>query len=192
MRASSGVLIALALEAWAASCAEAQPPLPKWSPSSRNLRSTGPPGRGTPTQGAASGMQTFDQSLYDLYKSERISLDDALGNADSRGNLEWQINFGGGVKSVSETSDQLVFPTEEPSKKSRKGAKQPPVLSAAADSAEAELDSHIGFDDEDFLDGMPSDENASVEPGESVLDDEDGEGKDSGYFDRLKSVFGDQ
>ena len=78
-------------------------------------------------KGAASGMQTFDQSLYDLYKSERISLDDALGNADSRGNLEWQINFGGGVKSVSETSDQLVFPTEEPKQRelSKKNKRKP-------------------------------------------------------------------
>ncbi len=144
-------------------------------------------------KGAASGMQTFDQSLYDLYKSERISLDDALGNADSRGNLEWQINFGGGVKSVSDSSDQLVFPTEEPAKKKpTKRSTQATVKSEAVDAQE-ELDSHIGFDDEDFLDGLPSTESASVEPRESILDDEDGEaGKDSGYFDRLKSVFGDQ
>ncbi len=143
-------------------------------------------------KGAASGMQTFDQSLYDLYKSERISLDDALGNADSRGNLEWQINFGGGVKSVSDSSDQLVFPTEEPAgKKPTKSSKSPAVLAESTDEQEV-LDSHVGFDDEDFLDGLPSTENASVEPRESILDDEDGEGKDSGYFDRLKSVFGDQ
>ena len=134
-------------------------------------------------KGAASGMQTFDQSLYDLYKSERISLDDALGHADSRGNLEWQINFGGGVKSVSDSSDQLVFPTEEPSKKSAKGSKQPPVLSDTVDEEEA-LDSHVGFDDDDFLDESAMDENSSV------FDDDDD--KNSGYLDRLKSVFGDQ
>ena len=147
-------------------------------------------------KGAASGMQTFDQSLYDLYKSERISLDDALGNADSRGNLEWQINFGGGVKSVSDSSDQLVFPDKEPvEKKPRKSRTQASVMSDTSDDQEV-LDSHVGFDDEDFdgdfLDGLPSTENASVEPRKNVLDDEDGEGKDSGYFDRLKSVFGDQ
>jgi hypothetical protein len=149
-------------------------------------------------KGAAAGMQTFDQSLYDLYKSERISLDDALGNADSRGNLEWQINFGGGVKSVSDSSDQLVFPDKEPvEKKPRKSSQQASVLSEATDDEEV-LDSHVGFDDEDFdedfLDGLPSTESASVEPRENVLDDEDedGVGKDSGYFDRLKSVFGDQ
>ena len=40
------------------------------------------------------GMQTFDDALYNLYKQERISLDEALGNADSRTNLEAKINSG--------------------------------------------------------------------------------------------------
>jgi twitching motility protein PilU len=43
------------------------------------------------------GMQTFDQSLFTLYKAGRIDLQDALSYADSRTNLEWKINFGGGV-----------------------------------------------------------------------------------------------
>jgi twitching motility protein PilU len=42
----------------------------------------------------AKGMQTFDESLYNLYKEGRISLDEALNNADSRTNLEAKINFG--------------------------------------------------------------------------------------------------
>jgi len=41
-----------------------------------------------------SGMQTFDMALYNLYKDERIELDEALNNADSRTNLEAKINFG--------------------------------------------------------------------------------------------------
>ena len=40
------------------------------------------------------GMQTFDAALFDLYKDERIELDEALNNADSRTNLEAKINFG--------------------------------------------------------------------------------------------------
>jgi twitching motility protein PilU len=43
------------------------------------------------------GMQTFDQSLFTLFKVGRIELQDALSYADSRTNLEWKINFGGGV-----------------------------------------------------------------------------------------------
>ncbi|HEX5057466.1 MAG TPA: PilT/PilU family type 4a pilus ATPase [Gammaproteobacteria bacterium] len=43
------------------------------------------------------GMQTFDQSLFTLFKAGRIDLQDALSYADSRTNLEWKINFGGGV-----------------------------------------------------------------------------------------------
>jgi twitching motility protein PilU len=41
------------------------------------------------------GMQSFDQSLYDLYRAGKISREEALSNADSRTNLEWKINFGG-------------------------------------------------------------------------------------------------
>jgi twitching motility protein PilU len=40
------------------------------------------------------GMRTFDTALYELYKDERIDLEEALNNADSRTNLEAKINFG--------------------------------------------------------------------------------------------------
>ncbi|HEX7029004.1 MAG TPA: PilT/PilU family type 4a pilus ATPase [Gammaproteobacteria bacterium] len=40
------------------------------------------------------GMQTFDDSLYELYQAGKIELDEALRNADSRANLEAKINFG--------------------------------------------------------------------------------------------------
>ena len=40
------------------------------------------------------GMQTFDDALFALYKEGRISLEEALNNADSRTNLEAKINFG--------------------------------------------------------------------------------------------------
>jgi twitching motility protein PilU len=46
-------------------------------------------------KGDTSGMQTFDESLYDLYKSDVISIKSALAYADSSTNLEWKINFGG-------------------------------------------------------------------------------------------------
>ena len=46
-------------------------------------------------KGDTAGMQTFDQSLYDLYKSDAISIKSALAYADSSTNLEWKINFGG-------------------------------------------------------------------------------------------------
>jgi len=40
------------------------------------------------------GMQTFDQSLLKLYNDGKVSMDEALANADSRANLEAQIHFG--------------------------------------------------------------------------------------------------
>ena len=45
-------------------------------------------------KGEADGMQTFDQSLYKLFKSGVIDIKTALSHADSRSNLEWKINFG--------------------------------------------------------------------------------------------------
>ena len=46
------------------------------------------------TDSGAKGMQTFDMSLYNLYKENRITPEEALHNADSRTNLEAKINFG--------------------------------------------------------------------------------------------------
>jgi twitching motility protein PilU len=44
-------------------------------------------------QGTERGMQTFDQALYKLYKEGKISLDNALANADSRNNLSLKIRL---------------------------------------------------------------------------------------------------
>ncbi|MEO0422440.1 MAG: PilT/PilU family type 4a pilus ATPase [Pseudomonadota bacterium] len=44
-------------------------------------------------EGRESGMQNFDSALYDLYAANRIGLEEALSNADSRSNLESRINF---------------------------------------------------------------------------------------------------
>jgi twitching motility protein PilU len=40
------------------------------------------------------GMKTFDNALYGLYKDGKISLEEALKNADSSNDLEAKINFG--------------------------------------------------------------------------------------------------
>ena len=39
------------------------------------------------------GMQTFDQSLYKLYVEGKITLEEALDNADSRNNLSLKIRL---------------------------------------------------------------------------------------------------
>lgn len=65
-------------------------------------------------KGADVGMQTFDQSLYILYKEGKIDLKTALANADSSSDLEWRINFGGGVKNIEgkeEKTEALEFPS---------------------------------------------------------------------------------
>ncbi len=42
----------------------------------------------------AKGMMSFDNALHSLYKEGRVTLEEALSNADSRTNLEAKINFG--------------------------------------------------------------------------------------------------
>jgi twitching motility protein PilU len=46
------------------------------------------------TSSGERGIQSFDVSLRDLFKSGRIELEEALTSADSRANLEAKINFG--------------------------------------------------------------------------------------------------
>ena len=71
--------------------------------------------KGVMEKGGEEGMQTFDQSLYILYKAGRIDLKTALANADSSSDLEWKINFGGGVESGSkEKPPTLQFPSSPP------------------------------------------------------------------------------
>jgi len=77
----------------------------------------------TMEKGSQEGMQTFDQALFDLFKMGKVDIADALNYADSRTNLEWKINFGGGSTGLSkakpkEEDDSLdlgniSFPTEE-------------------------------------------------------------------------------
>lgn len=73
-------------------------------------------------KGDTVGMQTFDQSLFNLYKSDRITIKNALSYADSSTNLEWKINFGGEHQQQKDTRhnlndqpfpDELHLPSEE-------------------------------------------------------------------------------
>ena len=46
------------------------------------------------------GMQTFDQSLYNLYMDRKISLDEALRNADSRTDLALRVRLSMGKRAA--------------------------------------------------------------------------------------------
>ncbi len=60
-------------------------------------------------------MQTFDQALYKLYKMGKITLEDALPNADSRNNLSLKICLDerGGIN-VDEVDMGLSIGDDEP------------------------------------------------------------------------------
>ena len=46
----------------------------------------------------SSGMQSFDTALYDMYKDEKISLEEAIKNADSANNLRVRVAQSSGVQ----------------------------------------------------------------------------------------------
>lgn len=50
--------------------------------------------KGAMATSGGKGMKVFDDALFDLYKAQRISMEEALRNADSRNDLEAKINFG--------------------------------------------------------------------------------------------------
>jgi twitching motility protein PilU len=63
-------------------------------------------------KGGISGMQTFDQALFDLYQQGLISKEEALRQCDSRRDLEWRMNFGGEdvLHGMSEVGKEAVAP----------------------------------------------------------------------------------
>lgn len=69
------------------------------------------------------GMQTFDNALYKLYMAGRISLEEALRNADSPNNLRLKINLSKkGSESLSQsTSAKNISSEQTPEKKAAKG-----------------------------------------------------------------------
>ncbi|MCX4029505.1 PilT/PilU family type 4a pilus ATPase [Endozoicomonas sp. SM1973] len=54
----------------------------------------------------AQGMQTFDTALYNLYKENKISLEEALKNADSKNNLRLRVNL---ESKSTESVDQTIL-----------------------------------------------------------------------------------
>ncbi|AGA32012.1 Twitching motility protein PilT [Thioalkalivibrio nitratireducens DSM 14787] len=65
------------------------------------------------TKGAKDGMQTFDQALFRLYKAGQVELEEALSKADSRADLEWRLNFGGGVGTLEgEVEEEFRMPED--------------------------------------------------------------------------------
>ena len=63
-------------------------------------------------QGVQEGCQTFDGSLFTLYKDGKISLEQALINADSMNNLRLKIKLAG-LKGDEETEQMGEPPTSE-------------------------------------------------------------------------------
>lgn len=73
----------------------------------------------------AQGMQTFDTALLKLYKAGRITVDEALKNADSKNNLRLKITLG--------------EDTPSPQPKQEKPAEPEPKLEQAEQAAEKEV-----------------------------------------------------
>jgi twitching motility protein PilU len=60
------------------------------------------------------GMQTFDGALFELYKQGKISLEEALRNADSQNNLRLKISLSEGKPGEQDTSGLRLAADDEP------------------------------------------------------------------------------
>jgi twitching motility protein PilU len=70
--------------------------------------------KATMEKSASAGMQTFDSALLSLYQEGRISLEEALKNADSANNLRLKIKLAAGVVAgQGENSGGLSLSMEE-------------------------------------------------------------------------------
>ena len=68
------------------------------------------------------GMQTFDQSLYDLYEEKKITFEDALRNADSVNDLRLRIKLESDTaRKAGLVDDHRDFEMEEAEEESSKG-----------------------------------------------------------------------
>jgi twitching motility protein PilU len=54
------------------------------------------------------GMQTFDQALVNLFRSGKITEEEAIRNADSQNNVALQIKLGKGKNDAAASSLSLV------------------------------------------------------------------------------------
>lgn len=82
------------------------------------------------------GSQTFEQSLYNLYKRGVISQEEALRNSDSPSNLLWKIN-NSSVAAPTGIKDTKIAPPEAPSGKGIWGAGATPASFSQFDIAGA-------------------------------------------------------
>jgi len=53
------------------------------------------------------GMQTFDQSLFDLYEADLVSYEDALKNADSENDLRLRVKLEGKNANAQELGESM-------------------------------------------------------------------------------------
>jgi twitching motility protein PilU len=72
---------------------------------------------------ADQGMQTFDMALYNLYKEGKITLEEALKNADSRNNLRLKITLDNNPAAKKKAEESAAAPAPAPEKKKSEPAK---------------------------------------------------------------------
>lgn len=61
-------------------------------------------------QSLAPGSQTFEQSLFNLYQSGKVDLEEAMASADSASNLHWLINNASQTRAARQTGTDAPSP----------------------------------------------------------------------------------
>ncbi len=89
------------------------------------------------------GMQTFDRALYRLWEEGRISLDEALKNADSPNNLRLMIKLAG------KSEQDQPKPKAEEAKEEKVEAKEPEKSVVTSSGLKLELEQMADEEDEE-------------------------------------------
>jgi len=105
------------------------------------------------TKSTDEGVQTFDGALFELYAEGRIDRETALSNADSRTNLEWQMNFGkSNDVNPDLSSDDIVGSTDDDD-----SVHSPPTEEQDKENLLESLTNDDSFDQDDESEGFLDD-----------------------------------
>ena len=85
------------------------------------------------------GMKSFDAALYDLYKAGRISLEEAIKNADSANNLRVKVAQTSGVHGKINSALSIKEDNEEEKEEEQEKEIQPPLKLKTAAPAELQV-----------------------------------------------------
>jgi twitching motility protein PilU len=80
-------------------------------------------------------MQSFDSALYDMYKQGKISLEQAIKNADSANNLRVRVAQSSGVESKMKSTLSIKEDEAKPKKSEEEELRDAAIIAKLSEQA---------------------------------------------------------